>query len=331
MTHIFFTRILTAGLLFLSCLSLSSCSAPLGSALRETRPHNRLVIIDTDLAFDDRLAIFYLLKKPDIRIKAISVSANSPGECLQKIQDLQALLVLSERNQIPTACSSALGLENNSADQPAVTLLTSVLESSSQKITLLAIGPLTNVAEVFKRSPAVIEKIEEIYLMGGAVNVSGNVIISDVGINNPVAEWNFYADPEAANRCFKSKAAITLIPLDATNQVPLTPEFIQRLKTRPQTAQTAYVLTLLTDQAGPMAEGRLYFWDPLAAAILSDQTITVFEKRPLRVIEGNGPKRGQIIIDPAGPEVRVAFRADRERFEQNLIDTIAPLSLGLLN
>ncbi len=331
MTHIFFTRILTAGLLFVSCLSLSSCLTPLGSALKETRPHNRLVIIDTDLAFDDRLAIFYLLKKPDIRIKAISISANGPGECLQKIQDLQALLVLSERNQIPTACSSVLGLENKSADQPAVTLLTSVLESSLQKITLLAIGPLTNVAEVFKRSPAVIEKIEEIYLMGGAVNVPGNVIKPDVGINNPVAEWNFYADPEAANRCFKSKAAITLIPLDATNLVPLTPEFIQRLKTRPQTAQTAYMLTLLTDQPGPMAEGRLYFWDPLAAAILSDQTLAVFEKRPLRVIEGNGPKRGQIVIDPAGPEVRVAFRADRERFEQNFIDTVAPLSLGLLN
>lgn len=318
----------TALVFFISCLVLAGCTPHPYTRLTETAPQPRPVIIDTDLAFDDRLAIFTLLKKPNIRIQAITVSANGPEECIQKNKDLKALLALTERTMIPMACGSAPGLDKDSADYSAVALLTSVLQSASQKMTLLALGPLTQVAEVFKRSPSLKKKIEGIYLMGGAVDVPGNVMKPDDKITNPLAEWNFYLDPKAANQVFRFQVPVTLIPLDATNQVPLTPEFLGRIKALPPTAHTLYILNLLSGLHASMENGRLYLWDPLASAILWDQTIAGFEKRPLRVIEEEGPERGRVIIDPAGPEVRVAFRVDRNRFEQLFMETLAPLSFG---
>ncbi|MBA4394067.1 MAG: hypothetical protein C0407_10985 [Desulfobacca sp.] len=313
--------------LFLSILSLHSCGGSSLTGLNRMRSSERSVIIDTDLAFDDRLAILYVLNRPELLVKAITVSAGDGEECKQKNQDIQVLLALTKDETIPVACGSTHGLKNKVTNQPAVSLLTSVLQSSSQKVTILALGPLTNMAEVFRKSPNLIKRIEGMVIMGGAVHVPGNVLKPEKGITNPVAEWNFYSDPAAANLVLGLKVPITLIPLDATNQVPITDEFIERIKALQPTPQTAYVLNLLTAQHKPIA-GRLYFWDPLAAAILCDETLSDFEKKHLRVLEGDGPARGQVIIDPAGPEVRAAFRVDRNLFERKLLEALTPLSLG---
>jgi inosine-uridine nucleoside N-ribohydrolase len=311
----------------LSCFCLDACAPHFFNRLTVTGSQTPPVIIDSDLAFDDRLAIFYLLRHPDIRIQAITLQAGSPDECIQKMQDLKTLLALTEANPIPMACGSALGPEKQAARQPAIALLTSVLQSTPQKVALLALGPLTQVAETFRRTPSVKEKIERIYLMGGAIDVPGNVGQPEAGITHPVAEWNFYRDPAAANLVFRSGLPVTLIPLDATNQVPLTPEFIGRIKALPLTAQTGYILNLLSGQHESMWNGRLYFWDLLAAAILWDESIACVETRTLRVIEA-GPEQGRVIIDPAGPKVPMAFRIDRDRFEQHFMDTLAPRSFG---
>lgn len=316
-------------LFLLSCLGLSACLHQPCPPLSETSQENRSVVIDTDLAFDDRLAVLFLLKRPEIRIKAITVNDGGlGGDCQKKIQVLKELLTLTKKDGIATACDSGRMSKEKAADKAPVEFLSSTIQDSSRKVTLLVLGPLTNVAEAFRRSPSLEEKVDRIYLMGGAFDVPGNVLKPETKITNPVAEWNFYSDPKAANQVLRSKAPVTLIPLDATNQVPLTPQFIEELKTRPRTAHTAYVLDLLTGYYKPMMKGLLYFWDPLAAAILSNETIAGFEKRRLRVIEEDGPLRGKVIIDPAGPEVRAVFQVDRERFEQEYLNTIAPLSFS---
>jgi len=111
--------------------------------------------------------------------------------------------------------------QNSASNLTAVELLTSVIQSSPIKVTVLTLGPVTNVAEALQKSPSLIDNIERVYLMGGAVNVPGTVGTSGVGITNTTAEWNIYVDPYAANFVVQSNAPITLVPLDATNQVPM--------------------------------------------------------------------------------------------------------------
>lgn len=326
------SRCLFSALVFLiPCWCLGACTTNPTLRANQTGVKDRLLIIDTDLAFDDLLAMVYLLNKPGITIKAITISVRDDQECLSKSEALKALLAIHESSKVPIGCGSIHQPGKKFPDQTAVGLLASALQSSPEKMTLLALGPLTNIAEVFKQSPSLKKKIERIYLMGGAIAVPGNVMEPGEKTANPVAEWNFYRDPGAANQVLCSKVPVTLVPLDATNQVPLTPEFIDRIRSLPTTAQTKYILRVMAGTHKPMEAGRTYFWDPLTAAIFSDETLAGFEMRHLRVIEEPGPQQGRVIIDPAGPEVRVAFRVDRNRFEQNFIDTLAPLSINPSN
>ena len=69
-----------------------------------------------------------------------------------------------------------------------------------------------------------------IYMMGGAVDISGNIVEVDPSIKNTTAEWNIYVDPDAADRVFRSGVPITMVGLDVTNQVPVTQDFYLKLK-----------------------------------------------------------------------------------------------------
>ena len=99
-------------------------------------------------------------------------------------------------------------------------------------MTLVTVGPLTNVAAVFRREPGVKAKVEKLCIMGGAVRVGGNVIVPGVTdhLKNKTAEWNIYIDPVAAQEVLNSGVPIRLIPLDATCQVVLTKSLAAQFK-----------------------------------------------------------------------------------------------------
>ena len=130
----------------------------------------------------------------------------------------------------------ALGLPEGGEPvaQDAVALFTSTIQDSPEPVTVLALGPLTNVGAALEATPELAENIEMIYVMGGAVDVDG----SSVSEENTVAEWNIYCDPHAARLVFESGAPITLVPLDATNEVPVTPEFVTQLRSRDDDARS---------------------------------------------------------------------------------------------
>jgi pyrimidine-specific ribonucleoside hydrolase len=197
----------------------------------------RVVVIDTDMAPDDWGAILYLLKRPDVKVKAITVAGTGEAHCAPGVRNVLGLLTLAGyNNKIPVACGretplkgnhafpndwrqgadNLLGLtlpkgQNTVSNLDAVELLTSTIQSSSQKVTLLALGPLTNIADAVQSSPSLVDNVEMIYIMGGAINVPGNIAVTGVGIDNQVAEWNIYVDPFAANVVFRSRAPITLV------------------------------------------------------------------------------------------------------------------------
>ncbi|MTJ55939.1 nucleoside hydrolase [Anabaena sp. UHCC 0253] len=107
---------------------------------------------------------------------------------------------------------------------PAPEYLIETVSQYSEQITLLCLGPLTNIAlAIEKGGEDFVKGVKQIVMMGGAVRVSGN------GTPNQVSEWNLYVDPLAASQTFKSGIPITMIGLDVTNLAPCTPELNEKL------------------------------------------------------------------------------------------------------
>ena len=303
------------------------------------------VIIDTDMAADDWMAILYLLQRTDIAVQAITVTGTGEAHCDPGVQNALGLVALADHPPVPVACGrqaplagqhvfpddwrravdSLMGLslpegQNPASGGAALDLLATTLSASPEKITILSLGPLTNLGELFQSQPEIIQKVRGIYSMGGAVQVAGNMESS--GMDNQVAEWNIYVDPHAANLVFASGAPVSLVPLDATNHAPITMEFYKALRKARLTPEAGFVYEVLNRQERFIKAGGYYFWDPLAAAVLADESLATWEQRSLCVIEEEGPTSGQTVTGADCPAVRVAVSADRARFEEVFVDVL---------
>jgi pyrimidine-specific ribonucleoside hydrolase len=128
------------------------------------------------------------------------------------------------------------------AQQSAAVLLAEQITEAPQPVTIVALGPLTNLAEALLAQPALAGRIARIVIMGGAWRVPGNIQALSPKIDNPHAEWNIFCDPYAADVVLRCGAPITLVPLDATDQVPLTDDLVQRLAAGPTTPAGQFVL-----------------------------------------------------------------------------------------
>lgn len=309
----------------------------------------RPVIIDTDMAADDWMAILYLLNRPDVSVAAITVSGTGEAHCGPGIKNAMSLAALAGQPDIPVSCGRTTPLQGDHAfpsdwrtrvdalagltlpsipasvtPQSAVDLLTAKIMSMPDNVTIITLGPLTNLAEALQSAPEIKENVEMVYIMGGAVDVPGNVGSSHAGIDNSVADWNIYVDPRAAAIVLQSGVPVTLVPLDATNHVPVTTKFIDRLKKDRKTPEAMFVLEVLsqTQYYDFVRVGGYYFWDPLAAAILTDNSLAAFETRSLTVIEEEGNQSGQTQASESGAPVRLAVDVDAERFERLFLDTL---------
>jgi inosine-uridine nucleoside N-ribohydrolase len=304
------------------------------------------VIVDTDMAADDWLAILYLLQHPGVDVQAITVVGSGEAHCGQGVQNALDLAALAGRPEIPVACGremplagdhtfprawrarvdSLLGLSLPSNPNPphagsAVELLTRTVLRSSQPVHLVALGPLTNLAQAIEASPELVDNLHRITIMGGAVNVPGNVSASsDTG--NDWAEWNIYADPHAAGVVLGSGAPMTLVPLDATQDVPVTTGFQKTLRRERETPAAEFVYRVLAQKAGDIQSGGYYFWDPFAAAVVTEETLATFQEMSLIVVEAEGPQSGRTLVSSAGYPVRVATGADAARFEKLFLETL---------
>ena len=337
------------GCLFLVLLlgCTSSTTAPLEPVAPRPLIADALpVVIDTDMAADDWLAILYLLMRPDVDVLAITVTGAGEAHCAPGTRNALDLAALAGRPEIPVSCGrdtplagqhtfpiewrdrvdSLLGLslpENPGSvnAEPGSELLARIVQNSPQSVHLLVLGPLTNIGEALSADPSLVDNLAMITIMGGAVRVPGNVGPSSQ-IENDVAEWNIYVDPRAASQVFGSGAPITLVPLDATNQGPLTVAFYNRLKADRTTSVAEFVFRVLTAQEQYIRSGNYYFWDPLAAAVVRDEELVSFQELSLDVIESEGPESGWTRESETGSPVRVAMTADRGHFENLFLEVI---------
>jgi pyrimidine-specific ribonucleoside hydrolase len=326
---------------FPSQTAVPANTAEANLALRTS--HN--VIIDTDMAVDDWMAILYLLYRKDVNVRAITVTGAGEAHCDAGVQNALGLITLAQHFPIPVACGPEIPLQGNhafpqgwrdfvdglagqalsasvnpGAGIDAIKLLTQTLLSSPEKITLLTLGPLTNVAFALQATPMLANQIAGVYVMGGAVHVPGNLDGNVTG--NTAAEWNIYIDPHAANVVFASGVPVTLVGLDATDHAPLTMDFFQRLETNQKTNATKFIHSVLNQMQDSIRSGTYYFWDPLSAVILVDNNLATYQQYSICVVETEGTESGRTEVKDGCPQLKVAVSVDAGRFEQVFLDTL---------
>lgn len=337
-------------LVALSLLGFVICAGALAPAARATPPLPAAtpVIVDTDAGTDDLLALAFLLARKDVHIEAITV-VNGLAHVPNGAANVLALLQLAGRTDIPVYMGSSVPLAGHAAfpaawrkiadelpgvdlpktqakpqAQSAVSFLVRRLSNSKRPVRILALGPLTNLGAVLRQEPFAAQSIEEIVIMGGAVNVPGN--LGDGGVfktENKTAEWNFYIDPLAASIVFSSKAPIRLIPLDATQQVPIHADFVKTLQSGGKGTLEQFAAQVLAVDTTSIREGYFYAWDPLAAVALVD--VDVVRVTPMAIeIEMTGNEQGRSVeLQTGAPNARVALTADAAQFRREFLDALA--------
>jgi pyrimidine-specific ribonucleoside hydrolase len=292
------------------------------------------ILIDTDAGTDDLMAIAFLASHPGVRIEAVTV-VNGLAHPDAGAKNIVRLLDLAGRKDIPVFAGRGTPLEGKaefpadwrkiSDDLPGVTLPASSRTPESQRaadylverlrdqarpVRILALGPLTNLAEALKREPSIAPAIQELVIMGGALRVPGN--LGDGGVfktNNTTAEWNIFVDPLAARIVFRSGVPIRLIPLDATNKVPVDLGFLAKFQTGARSPLARVVAQVLESDRAFIQAGFFYAWDPLAAVALLHPAVVKATKLHVDIRQ-DAPEQGRTIQAPGSPNARVALDAD---------------------
>jgi inosine-uridine nucleoside N-ribohydrolase len=209
------------------------------------------------------------------------------------------------------------------APKHAIDWIADTLTRSPEPVTLLATGPLTNVALFLARYPELGSQLERIVLMGGSI-ASGNV--------TPAAEFNIWVDPEAAHRVFTSGIDLTMVGLDVTHQALMGAEHARRLRssgTPGELVADLYDFFVRFHQreygidAAPVH-------DAVAAAYLIDETLLETKHCGVRIDADCDLSRGRTHVDVRGnmgwePNCHVAVAIDQERFFELLIARISAL------
>jgi inosine-uridine nucleoside N-ribohydrolase len=320
------------------------------------------VIVDTDVDFDDTVALAYLCALHTagrIELKALTVTNDGSGFPGDAIRNARCVLAACGQPDIPIADGSDTGVNpfppavrgavggiidsvfasctasTSPAPLSAADLMRKTIRDSDRPVTLVTIGPLTNVAEALAgHDDGIARKIRRAFVMGGAVHVGGNIIPPPpfpppAGTWDDTQELNMWADPVAAQSVFQalSPNAIHLVADDAANDVPVTVDFINRIGADPR-APAATVVNDLVHQSfffGAISQGVSFSWaDPLDAIASQTFDIVSYEWDKISVVQ-SGPSAGRTVsVGPFDPGVwmHVGIRADQAEFENHLIDVL---------
>lgn len=316
------------------------------------------LLIDTDPGIDDALALLLAFASPEASVEAITtVAGNAPVErCTENV--FRILDAVKPSRLLPVAQGASAPLVrplvsaghvhgedglgdlhrfrnlDGSPRYPPVAarpvpldgpdLILECAARFAGDLVVVGLGPLTNLAVALQRDRDRMAGIRRVVVMGGAVASPGNV--------TPVAEFNFYVDPEAASRVLGSGLSIELIALDVTRQVVLSRSALDsRLSACPgRLAQFISDFTLKAFAFGAEAgEGGLTLHDPLALAVALDPSLVSFEALHVTVeCEGN-LTCGMAVVDrrpprprQKRPNCRVALSVDAERFLSLFLDRL---------
>ena len=306
------------------------------------------VIIDTDCGHDDLTAIAFLLARRDVRIEAVTI-ANGLAHVQAGAANVARLLALGGWGDVPVFIGRESPLRGQAAfpdpwrqksdallsglkvpagrspeKQSAADYLAGRLRDHSRPARVLALGPLTNFGEALDREPEMLRRVEMV-IMGGAIRVPGN--LGDGGTfksSNTTAEWNIFVDPLAAKRVFDSGARIHLIPLDATNHVPIDPGFLRELQRKARTPLGEFVVAIMERDRKLIEQGTYYAWDAVAGVALVDPAAV--QTTPMAIdVKQEPPEEGRTAETTVAPaNAQVALGANATLFRQIFISALVP-------
>ncbi len=294
----------------------------------------QLVLMDQDGGVDDYLATLLLMTMEHIQPLGIVVT---PADCYIQpaVSATRKILDLVGRWDIPVAESTVRGInpfpslyrrdslivdhlpilnERDEIRTPLVQetgqefMVRSLLEAE-RGVTLMVTGPLTTVATALDLAPEIERKIEKIVWMGGALNVPGNVEHTLEPGQDGSAEWNVYWDSLAAHRVWQTQIPLILCPLDLTNNVPVTSEFVRQL-----TKQRQYPFSDLAGQCYALVVTQVYyFWDVLATTYLAHPEFYELQEWET-VIMTSGTSQGRTKVESGGRKIQAMDKVDKEKY-----------------
>jgi purine nucleosidase len=301
------------------------------------------VLFSHDGGVDDYLSTVLLLTMDHVRVLGVVVTE---ADCYlaPAVSATRKILDLMGRSEVPVAASTVRGLnpfprifrrdafsvdhfpilnDNDGiqaplVDGPGQNFMARVLREAPEPVTILETGPVTTLVAALEQEPALAAKIKEIYWMAGAFDVPGNVDPIIEGGQDMTAEWNVYWDPIAAHRLWQTDIPVTMCPLDITNNVKVTSEFVRtiaRNRRYPLSDFAGQCYALVTHQD-------YYFWDVLTTAYLGRPDL--FTTRELETgIIPTGVSQGRTIVRPGGKQVRVLATVDKPRFYEYMLQSWA--------
>ncbi|MBC3788243.1 nucleoside hydrolase [Spirosoma utsteinense] len=302
----------------------------------------KFLLMDHDGAIDDLLSQLLVLTMPDVDLIGITVT---PADCYIEpaLESTYKLLQLMGREDIPIGRGdynginafpnewrarpeiiNALPLLINLPPSPdpyaclsAPDLIIEKLSGAADQVTVLMTGPCSNLVLALEKAPELKGKIDEVIWMAGAFRTQGNVQTFQ---HDGTAEWNVFWDPISSQKLLSYELPLTLIPLDVTNQVPVTKAFLSRLAT-----QIDYTLSNLTGQLWaltidtiPSYHYTYFMWDILATSYLAmpGQFTTEVVKA---TVSTRPPNAGQTCLDESGYPLTIATGVNTTYFYDYLL------------
>lgn len=303
-------------------LTLILCGLLMGTTVAAgERPSKIPILLDTDIGtdIDDAFALALILESPEIELLGLTTVS---GDTEARARLAAKMLWEVGRRDVPIAAGEPgkpLPIEQTRWAQAftspeiqkekAVDLLKIEIERRPGEITLVAIGPLTNVGALLKRYPQVKKKILRAVLMGGSI-ARGYKPGS-----GPAAEYNIASDPAAAQAVFFSGVPILMVPLDVTAMLQLDVDARHQIFTHLSLLTNALTLLYhLWNQETPT------LFDPMAVALLIKPSLC--EIRPMTIeVDAQGHTRAS---EGKPPNAAVALHTDPERFFRFYLSRVAP-------
>ncbi|MEH7524311.1 nucleoside hydrolase [Bacillus sp. JJ1503] len=302
----------------------------------------KAIIFDVDTGIDDALAMSYSINSPELELLGFTTCfGNVPveeatrntltvieklGKNIPVYQGTAQRFVRGEKEVWAKHVHGEDGLGNTLKNEPtskaksqfAPDFMIEQVKNRPHEITIIAVGPLTNLALAIQKAPEIIPLVKEVVVMGGAVKVPGNV--------NAYAEANIFSDPEAADYVFSSGLKVTLVGLDVTLQTLLPLSRVNEWRaTGKETAQffadmTEFYIGYYEKYYPGIAGCGLH--DPLAVGVAIDSSFVKTEMMNVKVVL-EGEEEGRTIGHLEGePKIRVCTEVDADRFLEHFLSRV---------
>jgi pyrimidine-specific ribonucleoside hydrolase len=289
------------------------------------------LIIDTDPGVDDAFAIALACNSPEVDLLAVTtVFGNAPLDTTTR--NATRLLALCGREDVPVGRGAARPLvypqeheaeevhgndglsgrahtlpESNAPVGEAISLMAQVLRDAPSPVTIVPIGPLTNIALLLAAYPSLHSKIDRLVIMGGALG-GGNT--------TAVAEFNLWSDPEAARRVLvEERVPTVLVTMDLTFRCRVHRDWLNRLESSGVLGEALVGFT--TDYVAHytkfFGEECTLLHDAVAVAEAIQPGLLRTTNYPIEVDTAFGPSRGALVVDRRTPEIRATFGSPLSR------------------